>query len=593
MTSRIHLLSVPLQHKIAAGEVVERPASALKEILENSVDAGATDITVELVTGGIDRISVPDNGCGMSREDAEVAFQRYATSKLASDDDLFRIGTYGFRGEALASISAVSEVVVETRERDALSGTRVAVKASERTELTECGCAEGTTVTISKLFFNTPVRRKYLKSVTTEQRHSLDVFIDQALSYPERAFRLIANGKMLFDLRPEAGLDRVVHLLGEDWKDMVLPVDFDAVPYVVRGFIGRPGFARDSRRHQYLFVNGRRVDDHLVAYRVKHAYSTLLDPRLHPPFVLNIQMPYELVDVNVHPRKAQVKFLQTSEVYQAVEGAVIATLQSNNLVPLARLVDQHNVAPSVSPSPSFKPNQQDFSRWEQRDIQQGRFASGSSAVSTAGQEVAAPSTSAAVVHAPLRALAQLYATYIVADGDEGVMLIDQHAAQERTMFERLMSKGGISESSLQGEIQSLLLPETIELGLREASVLRESLEFIRKFGIDIAEFGEQEFIVRALPVILAKAPVRSLILGLVDELIEGKKGGNFDEHLTDRIAMRACKLSVKANERLDLTQMQAIVDQLLACEQPYSCPHGRPTMVRLELAELERLFGRR
>ena len=161
------------------------------------------------------------------------------------------------------------------------------------------------------------------------------------------------------------------------------------------------------------------------------------------------------------------------------------------------------------------------------------------------------------------------------------------------MFERLMSKGGISESSLQGEIQSLLLPETIELGLREASVLRESLEFIRKFGIDIAEFGEQEFIVRALPVILAKAPVRSLILGLVDELIEGKKGGNFDEHLTDRIAMRACKLSVKANERLDLTQMQAIVDQLLACEQPYSCPHGRPTMVRLELAELERLFGRR
>ncbi len=451
--------------------------------------------------------------------------------------------------------------------------------------------------------------------MNTEQRHSLDVFIDQALMYPERAFRLIANGKVLFDLRPGSSKDRVVHLLGEDWRDMVLPVEFDAVPYRISGFIGTPAFARDSKRHQYLFVNSRRIDDYLVAYRVKHAYSTLLDPKVNPPFVLNIQMPYELVDVNVHPRKAQVKFLQTSEVYQAIEAAVMATLQANNLVPSARLSSSPEASSRSSSASSFSPTQQDFARWEQRDVRQGQF---SVVPSTDKQTEQAPGMSFddhTAKPTSLRALAQLYATYIVATGDQGAMLIDQHAAQERMMFERLQklwtagstqSEKKIPPSSsndlrrarldpplLKGEIQQLLLPETIEVGPREAGVLREALGLIQKLGIDIDEFGEQEFIVRAVPAILAQAPMRTLILGIVDELIEGKKGGSIDEHLVDRVAMRACKLSVKANERLDLVLMQAIVDGLLSCEQPYTCPHGRPTMVQLSTEELERLFGRR
>ncbi len=617
---KIHILPKILQHKIAAGEVIERPASIVKELVENSLDAGASFVKVELVGGGLDRIVVTDDGCGIGRDDVKLAFERYATSKITEEQDLFHIGTFGFRGEALASIAAVSAVTLETKTEEETVGTRLVMVGGNQEELGDAASPKGTQIVVSKLFFNTPVRRKYLKTVLTENNHCIQAVEDQALSHPGVAFEMVSNTKVLFrSAGTESWASRVRDILGQEWVDSVLPVDYTFGPYQMRGFLGRPEAAREHRRHQYLYVNGRRVNDYLSVYHVKHAYSTLLEKHLNPIFLLDLTMPTESVDINVHPRKAEVKFQQSKEIYQLVEDGVALTLQQNNLVPRAKIgeeqgagslefgagsLERGNAAggagyesgPPVTQGIASQQAGMDYTNqsFGQRGIGAMPLVRQGYEGMNAGQDMPWQAPTQTTVPLPMgnemQAMLQLYATFIVADKAGEIYLIDQHAAQERVMYERLMAR---YEHKGSAGNQPLLLPQHIELEAQEMAVVSESFDFLQTLGIEAEEFGEREIVVRSVPLELAKADMSALIKEFVSALIEERHGKQIDAKIAERIIMRSCKVSIKANERLEIGRMQKIVDALLVCEQPYTCPHGRPTMVKLTREELEKIFKRR
>lgn len=589
----IKTLPPALQHKIAAGEVIERPASILKELIENSIDAGAKHIGIELWGGGIDRLVVSDDGSGMNAEDAGVAFERYTTSKLFEEAELFKIGTLGFRGEALSSIAAVCRVELITKQAEDSVATQMIVEGGQCLESGHVAASDGTTITVSKLFFNTPVRRKYLKSVTTENHHCLQVVEDQALIHSEIGFVLTSNGKRLYDLPPAEWATRVAQVIGAEVSEGVLPLNHPALPYHITGFIGLPGKAKASRKHQYLYVNGRRMNDYLISYRAKDAYSTLLDKQQHPLLVLNIQMPPELVDVNVHPRKAEVKFQDSGVVYKSIQEAVVLTLQKNDLVPRPRLEVAESFGgfdsarPGERPLPTF--GEADQTRWAMRE-ERPRYGMGSVSPFPKGDQGEFPTPLQQRGEMAMTPVAQLYATYLLAERGGESYLIDQHAAQERTMYERLMARhAGRGVRA----VQALLVPLDVEFSALESSVLEPALPFLHTLGIEMGPFGENTFVIRAVPVELAQANMRGLLQAVIDQLREEKAPKAIDEQIEKRLIMRACKISIKANERLDQAQQQKVIDDLLACETPYTCPHGRPTMIKLEERELERLFGRR
>jgi len=598
----IHRLPTTLQHKIAAGEVVERPASVVKELVENAVDAGARQIDVTLINGGIDKIVVADDGCGMQREDLMLALERYATSKIQEEADLFRIGTLGFRGEALSSIAAVSafEIVTKARNDDAtaaIEGSRLSIEGGVDPEITPIGAAPGTVMTVSRLFFNTPVRRKYLKTVNTENQHSISVVADQALVHKDIGFRLISNGKTVLNAPAVIRwFDRVVAVLGKEWATGLLPVDFEMAPWRVTGFVGRPEQARSSRRNQYLYVNQRRIEDPVLGYRVKDAFGRLLDPASHPVFVLNIDAPPDRVDVNVHPRKAQVKFQNPRDIYTLVNNAVEMALAAHDLVP--RVQAPHT---NFTKKTTLALGENDFSRWEKREEQQHstqrHYPSLPQAAEPRAEHYGEDAVfgnnfpqSALPVAAKLTPLAQLYASYILAEREGEHFLIDQHAAQERAMYERFLK---FYQTKTVPQTQPLLMPETVELSASETAALDPALPFLNDLGIDITLFGGQEFRIRSVPVELAGANLAKLIRGVVDELLLEKSPHTISQKIEEKLIMRACKISIKAGERLSLEQMQIVLDDLLACDRPYTCPHGRPTIIKLEKETLEKWFGRR
>lgn len=546
---RIHILDKHVAERIAAGEVVERPESVVKELVENALDAGATAISVEIREGGTALIRVSDNGSGMTRDDAALAVERFATSKIASENDLQRVRTLGFRGEALPSIATVSQLEILTRARDEIEGTQVRV-TDGKTESEVAGAPIGTQVSVRGLFYNAPVRRKFLKAPLRETELIQKTVMNYALAYPQVAFRLVVDGRETLVTPAASPLERMGAIWGREVAAELVPLEYSSVDLRVRGFVSRPTLARASREWQQFFVNGRPIRSGLLAVMLERPYAGRLPLQRHPLALVQIELDPQYVDVNVHPRKAEVRFFQERAIYGAVAQAIENALREFPLLPS---------------------NSADWS-----------FANAASAdfAPLMMHETGEPYRAG-----EWRAVAQIHNTYLLAQTPDGMVIVDQHAAQEQIYYEKLTGADGT-------ESRPLPTPSSqITLTPREAELVGEHLEEYDALGIRLEPFGENTFRLNALPEFVRSSPAE-LMATLVEE---HEKYRTLDgDALRDKLAAKtACISAVKAGDALDETQQQELLDDLLNIFAPATCPHGRPTFVRLSLDELGRRFLRR
>jgi DNA mismatch repair protein MutL len=567
----IHVLSGEVASQIAAGEVVERPSSVVKELVENAVDAGARDIRVEVRRGGKEFIRVSDDGCGIPSEQVELAFERHSTSKLSTADDLSHITTLGFRGEALASIAAVSRVTLVTRAEGEEVGVLLRLEGGRVEDRQPSGRPVGTTVTVESLFFNVPARRKFLRSDLTERRHVDDWVTRYAIAYPSLRFTLIHDDREALRAPGNGRLrDALVavygHQVGGELLE-VLPDASSAQPIRVSGFVSPPSLHRAKRSAITLFVNGRWVRDRSLTYAVIQAYHTLLPKGRYPVAVVMVDLPPEEVDVNVHPAKAEVRFRDGNAVFRAIQRAVRRTVVEEAPVPS---IDAPTTAtwPEQGwsgPRPPF-PKQDIAPRPLQLPLEPG---------------------AGAAEMAPLRVVGQVGAAYIVAEGPEGLYLIDQHAAHERVLYEQMMSRQG----GEQLPAQRLLEPAAVEVTPQAAAQVKEQLDLLGDLGFDVEPFGGNTFLVRSLPAVLVQARPAE-VLPEVAEALEGAESRMKEE--TERAVVRGIcrRAAAKAGQVLTRDEMEGLVRALEGCESPHTCPHGRPTMIRLSVEQLAREFGR-
>lgn len=591
----IRLLPDLLISQIAAGEVVERPASVLKELLENSLDAGSRDIRVQLEAGGVKRLRVADDGCGMPREDLPLALARHATSKIASLDDLEAVATMGFRGEALASIASVARVSITSRE----TGSAHAWRIDNEGEVEPAALDAGTVVDVADLYYNTPARRKFLRTEQTEYGHCDDVFGRIALSVPQVAFQLMHNGRLMQRLPAGDMASRVRALLGDEFMQHARPVEADAGQIRVSGFAAQPAFSRAGRDAQYCFVNGRFVRDRLLAHALREAYADVLHGARHPAYVVFIELDPRAVDVNVHPAKTEVRFRDSRGVHQfvfhAVERALapsIVPAMQGASTPAASDLQATSFAP---PASAWAPRQQGMALEQPLAryfdfVRQDAPAAGGSATSPAALAPAArPDLPAQQADAPPLgfALAQLQGVYVLAQNAAGLVLVDMHAAHERILYEQL-------KKVLEGEpaVQRLLIPAVLAMSAREVATAFEYADVLEKLGFDIGQAGPNELMVRAVPALLARADTGALLRALLEELREAPASQVVERRRNELLATMACHGAVRANRLLTLPEMNALLRDMEACERADQCNHGRPTWVQLSMAELDRLFMR-
>jgi len=594
----IRILPVKVAAKIAAGEVVERPASVVKELLENSIDAGAIEIKIEVREGGKRLIRVADNGCGIPADEVELAFARHATSKISGVDDLACIRTLGFRGEALASIAAVTQVTVLTRTADEAVGTLIRVADSCVTHREGRGAPAGTVVTAENLFATVPARRKFLRTDATERRHIDALVTRYAMAYPERRFILIHNGRLTFQTIGSGRLhDVLVKVYGLDVARQMIEVSLSpvgqdgstTVEVAVRGYVGTPSLHRASRDQITFFVNGRWVQDRMLTHALLQAYHTLLPVGRSPVAVIKIELDPGLVDVNVHPAKSEVKFHDPNAVFRAVQRAVRRVLVDQSPIP--------QVGNWASPS------QRD--EWERRQALVGAGAEGSQSATQLAMAVqrtapvadvkgeSAPAFERPHHLPPLRVLGQVAQMYVIAEGPEGLYLLDQHAAHERVLYEQMLAQRDVA----QVVSQTLLEPLTLELPPELAAVMEVHQSLLTELGFLVEPFGGHTFLVRALPVILVQerggdVDLRYALINVLEEAISGQQP--LEREKEERIIASVCKqAAVKAGQTLSHEEMRELVRQLEATTMPRTCPHGRPTMIHLSRAQLEHEFGRR
>ena len=540
----INILPPEVTVKIAAGEVIERPASVVKELVENSLDAGATEITVEVQNGGVSFIRVVDNGCGLLPAEAEVAICRHATSKISGLDDLERIHTLGFRGEALPSIAAVAEMEILTRDGETPAATHLRLENGRVTSREKASRPQGTTVTVRHLFRSFPARLKFLKSPTTESGHIATVLSQYALAYPEVRFKLTVDGRTALRTSGDGDMRSAVgEVYGLETARSMLEVEGSDGLLYIQGLTSPPSLQRSTRSYLSFFVNRRYVRNSILAKAIETAYEGLLMTGRHPVTVLNIALPPEEIDVNVHPAKLEVKFRNNNEVFTAVVKAVRDAL-------------------SRSPLPAAG-------------------ASGQEAVNQSLWDVFPRSGSLPALHT----LGQLSASYILAEGDEGLFLIDQHAAHERILFDRIMAQ----QAERKPDVQGMLEPLSIELSPAQEAVYSQCSGLLSELGFTLEPFGGRTFLVRSVPAILSGASLTEAIHELLDDL-----GAEKDLNRRDIVAARtlACHGAVRAGQKLSADEMEDLLKQLQHTLQPRTCPHGRPTMIHLSAQQLKKEFGR-
>jgi len=605
----IRLLPPGLVNRIAAGEVIERPAAAVKELVENAIDAGARRIDVALRDGGRTLIAVTDDGCGMTRAELELAVERHATSKLPGDD-LVNIATLGFRGEALPSIAAVARLEITSRAEGAEEAWTIAVEAGEKQAMKPAALAGGTRITVRDLFYATPARLKFLKAERTEREHAVDVIHRLAMAHPEIAFSLADGERTVVDLpavnaelldgggASEARLRRLGAIMGRDFAENALTIDAERQGLRLSGHAGVPTLNSGVARHQYLFVNGRPVRDRLLGGAVRGAYADFLARDRHPMVALFLELPAEAVDVNVHPAKTEVRFRDAG----LVRGLIVGALKHA----LAEAGHRASTTVAAAALGAVRPGGMPYAY-----ATHGGGASIPRGLAEAAARYQAPDAGAVIPGfdapsaAPARddmaeagsetayplgaARAQLHATYIVAQTADGMVIVDQHAAHERLVYERMkkaLSNGGVAR-------QGLLMPEVVELDEAAADRLAARADDLGELGLTLERFGPGAVIVRETPALLGEVDIQGLVRDLADELAELGEAFALKEKLEQVCGTMACHGSVRAGRRLNAAEMDALLREMEATPHSGQCNHGRPTYVELKLADIERLFGRR
>ena len=578
--------------QIAAGEVVERPASVLKELLENSLDAGARQIDVEIVAGGVRLIRITDNGGGIPRDELPLALARHATSKIASLDDLEHVGSFGFRGEALASITAVARVTLSSRARSA----KQAWSIGNTLTITPAALAGGTTIEVADLYFNTPARRKFLKTEATEFAHCDEVLRRMALARPEVGFTLSHNGSLKLHLAPADLSRRVKELLGDDFVSATRPIEAAAGDLRLSGFAALPAYSRAGRDEQYFFVNGRFVRDKLLSHAARQAYDDILHGSRHPAYVLFLELDPYGVDVNVHPAKTEVRFRESRGVHQFVFHALQRTLAA----PLMQLGATSDMPLSGATSTFANTPATHWQAPQQRPL--GVSQSSPSVyfdfVAASRTEICGTDTIASIDGNDSRndtplgyALGQLHGIYILAQNAAGLVLVDMHAAHERILYERLkQTLAGTSGES--PPVQTLLIPALFSASAREMATAEEHATALAVLGFAVAAAGPQQLSLRSVPALLAGAPLVDLLRALLTDLHDFPASQVIETRRNELLATMACHGAVRAHRILTLPEMNALLRQMEATERADQCNHGRPTWTQLSLVELDRLFMR-
>jgi DNA mismatch repair protein MutL len=575
------ILSLPedLRNKISAGEVIERPASVVKELLENSIDAGATEITVVVEKGGHQLIQARDNGHGITEDGLAQAFLRYTTSKISKVDDLFKIRTLGFRGEALASIASVSEINVSSSvdesagyQMDLVNGVTDAIKAAPP--------IGGTEITVRNLFYNTPARKKFLKSATTEFRQIVKMLRRFGLEFPEVSFQLMHNDKTILNLTPENLEERIIALTDPSYRDQLLPVNMIKGDYNISGFVGTLNLVRGRPGEQYLFVNRRFIQNRLLNSAVYAAYESLVKRGEYPFSLLNLVLPPDQLDVNVHPRKIEVRFTDEWRIYHVVKSAVREALAS--ILATIPSFEQH-VGQMVTFGKEIDPNQRQEPLWftpakqseSGADLQRAKeYVS-----NLANQKEEATAIEGSIMW-------QVHDKYIISQINSGLVIIDQHVAHERVLFEDAL----LAFDSTPLSAQTLLFPEILEFSIDEYSVLLDILPYLEKLGFRMKENGQNKILLEAIPSDMGWGNENSVIKDIIDHYVANReKSSSYVENLA---ASFACHAAVKAGDSLTIEEMQVLVNRLFATKHPYYCPHGRPIIVQLSLEELDQRFER-
>ncbi len=598
----IQILPELVVAQIAAGEVVERPASVVKELMENALDAGAQHIRIEISGGGRQRIRISDDGTGILPEEVELAFQRHATSKLTTAEDLSSIETLGFRGEALASIASVSQLTIITRHASSSSGLLLQLAGSEIIRRQSIGAPVGTVITVENLFYNTPARLKFLKKENTEKRQIALYITRYAMAYPHVRFTLEQDGREVFRSSGSGQLaDVIVSALGLDsFKNMVEVAtrESDNQPrqeIMVTGFSSVPSLHRADRNHITLFVNGRWIQDTRLSYAITQAYHTFLMTGRYPVAVILVKIPPAEVDVNVHPTKAEVRFRDPEGIFSAVQRAVRRAVVDLAQTPAMRGGRFGGIGL----------NHDNLSAWENTPDGQRQLGMNLDLYSAGAytRQALAPHQQAqdapdAIPEGPgapqkprtlpiLRVIGQIGATYIVAEGPSGLYLVDQHAAHERILYEQFMDEHARHEQVAQLSLEA----QTLNLPPSEARLIEENMDTLREVGFDLEPFGPNTFIIRSVPALLADQSPTEVLGGIIADLEAGTSPGQAT--IEDKIVTRVCKHgAIKAGQILSIDEMQSIVRQLERCRSPHTCPHGRPTMLHMTSEQLAREFGR-
>jgi DNA mismatch repair protein MutL len=607
---QIRILPDILSNKIAAGEVVERPASVVKELAENALDAGATRLLIDIEQGGRSLIRVADNGGGMHRDNALLSIERHATSKIASDQDLFNIHTLGFRGEALPSIAAVSKLSLVTRDAASDAGTELTIEGGKLLNVAEVGAPAGTLVTVRQLFFNTPARRKFLKSVATEMAHIADILASMALAWPQVQFRLTHNGKVVKDWPAAADpFERAVDVLGGSARRDLHAVALSREGLAVSGWISNPKTYRRSSNGIFVLVNRRFVRDRVAQHALFQGYSQRLVKGQFPLAVLLLEVPFDQVDVNVHPAKNEVRFARPNDVHELIRRAVAQTLYDvdqpswkpvgfQEIVKEEGLVAEGRIEFGVRKAESGRRSWSEImgegsglddrggaphsQSPEEVDIQPSAFS------------LQPPTTRLQADlweqrgFAGMRVIGQLRDTYIICEAEDGLVLIDQHAAHERVLYEQLARRA----ESLRPASQALLVPETVDLGQREAVALEALMPQLRELGFEIEPFGSGTVVIKAVPGFLAGRELRPLLVEIAENAMSSEAPAQSREALDFCRQRAACHGAIRAGQALTSEQIQTLLRQLDCCGNLSHCPHGRPTWLRYDIGMIERAFKR-
>ncbi len=605
MKKTIKLLDKETINKIAAGEIIERPSSVIKELVENSIDANASSIVIEILNGGKDYIRVTDDGMGINKNEIELAFMRHSTSKINKLEDLHKIKSLGFRGEALASISAVSKVQLITKPQDIISGTQVEIEGNKFIDISKVGCPKGTTIIIKDLFFNTPVRKKFLKSKNIESSYISAIVYNLALSFSNISFKYIKDYKQIFKT-PGSGntLDTVYSLFGKEFSKSLLKIDYMKPDISITGYIGKPSFNKGTRKQQHLFLNGRIIKSEILTKAIEKAYKTYIMINRHPVCILYIEVDPNTIDVNVHPTKTEIKFEDEEKIFNHIYEAVFNIINKNNLIPKMKLDNTKEDNDLIQDNfiDTVQENKENYSNNLQQKNEKipieiidmtdtNTFINENNNEKNHLNKIDEQSINInkdKKIKPQLQIIGLLFNTYILCQDTikDDFYIIDQHAAHERILYEKFKYQFN-NESIIT---QKLLSPEVINLTHSDLDIVTDNIDLFNKLGFELEGFGVNSIIIRSVPMVFGKPDLKELFSDILSNLHNNIEN-NYKLKL-DRIIKMSCTNAIKAGDRIKLIEIEELINKLFECDNPYTCPHGRPTIIKLTKYEIERKFKR-